>query len=151
MSVPVGVSGLLAPAVALILWTFVMEVWMYITRISAINKNKIVFNPTDTKDDFNKHIPPQTRWKADNYNHLHEQPTIFYAVIGVLAVAAASDPTSPPQHSASTLAWLYVALRIVHSFWQSLVNQIPTRFVLFVASSFILFLLSMKAAFAVLL
>lgn len=40
----------------------------------------------------NSHIPPSVRWKADNYNHLLEQPTNFYAVVLALQYLGVQDP-----------------------------------------------------------
>jgi hypothetical protein len=127
-----------------------MEIWMYATRLPAMMKYRIIFNPrTEMPADMMKKIPAETRWKADNYNHLHEQPTIFYAVIAVLSILAShvsAEQLGNSYFSISSLAWLYVALRIVHSLVQSLVNNIPARFLIFVASSFVLLLLSLQTA-----
>jgi hypothetical protein len=73
-------NPILAPLVTLVLWTFVMRAWLYATRIPAIRRNKIVLDPNRSREEFNAQIPVKVRWKADNYNHLMEQPTLFYAV-----------------------------------------------------------------------
>ncbi|WP_436049364.1 MAPEG family protein [Phenylobacterium sp. LjRoot225] len=83
------------------------------------------------------------RWKADNYNHLMEQPTLFYAVALVLAFAGAGDGLN------AGLAWAYVALRIVHSLVQALVNVILVRFGVFMVASLVLLALTIRAATAV--
>jgi hypothetical protein len=83
-------NTLFAPLITLVLWTFVMWAWLYATRIPAIRKNRIPLDPTQSKEAFNAQIPPQARWKADNYNHLLEQPTLFYAVTLSLVVLGAS-------------------------------------------------------------
>jgi hypothetical protein len=97
-------STLFAPIIALVLWTFVMWVWLYATRIPAIRKFRVRLDPEQTKEAFNAQIPAQARWKADNYNHLLEQPTLFYAVALTLAMLDAGDPPN------TALAWSYVAL-----------------------------------------
>ena len=61
-------------------------------------------------------IPREVQWKAHNYNHLHEAPTVFYAVALALAVLGQGDGLN------AKIAWAYVGLRIVHSIWQSTVN-----------------------------
>ena len=43
------------------------------------------------------------------------------------------------------LAWTYVGLRVVHSLWQVMVNQIQVRFGLFAVSSLVLFALVYRA------
>ena len=79
-------------------------------------------------------LPPRVRWKADNYNHLLEQPILFYAASFVLALSGAGAA----EGSGLTLAWIYVGLRVVHSLHQALWNNIPIRFALFSLSSLVL-------------
>src|SRR5262249_37887290 len=77
---------ILVPRIALVLWSFVMWAWLYATRIPVIVKNKIVLDPHRPNEEFHAHLPAQVRRKADNYNNLMEQPTLFYAVALTLAV-----------------------------------------------------------------
>ena len=79
-------SPILQPVVALVLWTFVMWAWLYATRIPALRAAKFELKPDRTKDEMNAALPASVRWKADNYNHLMEQPTIFYATALALAL-----------------------------------------------------------------
>ena len=132
-------SEILQPVVALLVWTFVMWVWMYVTRIPAISQYKIELDPNVPPRELMNKLPPSVRWKADNYNHLMEAPTLFYAVALTLAVAGAGNG------GAATLAWVYVALRVIHSLVQALVNHIPTRFTLFFLSSIVLAILVYRA------
>jgi len=135
-------TGLLAPIVALNLWTFTMEAWMYATRIPAASKYKVDVRPEATIQDFNAKIPPSVRWKADNYNHLHEQPTQFYAIALTLASLAGPNPTRLDTR----LAWSYVGIRIIHSLIQAISNKIMLRFQAFIVSSFILLAMTGRAA-----
>ena len=136
-------SPILAPVVALVLWSFVMWAWLYATRIPAIFKNKIAMDPAMTKAELNAQLPPSVRWKADNYNHLMEQPTLFYAVAFALALAGAGGGLN------LTLAWTYVGLRVVHSLVQSTVNVITARFLIFMVGSLVLLALALRAALVV--
>ena len=122
-------SPILAPIVALVAWSLVMWVWLYATRLPAMRAAKVVLDPTMPPGELTARLPPQVRWKADNYNHLMEQPTIFYAVALALAVAGAGTG------AAVTLAWAYVVLRVIHSLVQATVNNIMVRFSLFMLSS----------------
>jgi hypothetical protein len=133
-------NPMLAPVMALVLWTFVMWAWMYVTRIPAIQAAKMRLDPNAPRGEQMSQLPPSVRWKADNYNHLFEMPTLFYAVALVLAIAG--------DHSTLSLglAWAYVALRVVHSLWQALVNVIVPRFALFFMSSLVLLVLAVRAA-----
>ena len=134
---------MLGPVVALVAWTAVVWFWMYATRIPAIVQARMRLDPDMPRGEQMAQLPPRVRWKADNYNHLMEQPTLFYAVALALAVLGDQSTLS------LALAWGYVGLRIVHSLWQALVNQIMARFVLFSISSLLLFALVLRAALLV--
>jgi hypothetical protein len=84
-------SPIVAPVVALALWTHVVWAWMYATRIPAIRSAKMVLDPTAPRGEQMATLPPSVRWKADNYDHLMEQPTVFYAVALSLAVLGLSS------------------------------------------------------------
>lgn len=138
-----SVSPIVAPVVALAGWTHVMWFWMYATRIPAILAAKMKLDPNLPKGQLMATLPPRVRWKADNYNHLFEQPTVFYAVALALAVVGQGAGLD------ATLAWVYVALRVAHSLLQALWNNINARFALFVTSSFVLMALTVRAALVV--
>lgn len=116
---------------------------MYATCIPAISKYKVPVHPNATKEEFNAKIPPHIRWKADNYNHLMEQPTQFYAVAVVLSLLGVDGGID--LH----LAWSYVVIRLVHSLVQASVNKVVVRFQLFALSSVVLLVLTTRAALLV--
>jgi hypothetical protein len=139
-------SEILQPVVALALWTMIMWIWLYATRLPAMGK----VEGLDTKSwvggiggDLDKVLPGKIQWIAHNYNHLHEAPTVFYAVSIVLALVGAGDGFN------ANLAWIYVALRVAHSLVQALWNRVMVRFMLFALSSIVLFMLTVHAAFEV--
>src|SRR5215218_8646772 len=80
-------SPILAPVVALVAWSMLMWLWMYATRLPAIRAMQMKLDPHAARGEQMASLPARVRWKADNYNHLMEQPTVFYAVALVLAVA----------------------------------------------------------------
>jgi hypothetical protein len=135
--------SMLAPAIALVLWTFVIWLWMYATRIPAIQRARMVLDPNRINGEQMSELPPNVRWKADNYNHLMEQPTLFYAVVLSLALIGDGSVAS------LALAWTYVGLRIVHSLIQTLINKIELRFAVFAVSSLVLLALAIRAALQV--
>jgi hypothetical protein len=137
-------SPILAPLIALVLWSFVMWAWLYATRIPAIVKLKIVHDPHRPNEEFHARLPAQVRWKADNYNHLMEQPTLFYAVALTLALIGEGTGLNVG------IAWIYVALRIVHSLVQATVNIVVLRFAIFMAASLALLAMAVRAALALL-
>lgn len=136
-------SLILAPLMALVFWSFVMWAWLYATRIPALTKNKIVYDPYRPNEAFHAQLPAQVRWKADNYNNLMEQPTLFYAVALTLAVLDAGGGLN------AVLAWIYVGLRIAHSLIHALINVVMLRFAVFMAASIVLLLLSVRAVLIV--
>ena len=138
-------SALLGPVIALVLWTAVIWFWMYATRIPAILKARMRLDPMAPRGQQMSELPPQVRWKADNYNHLLEIPTLFYAV--GLSLAILGDRSSTSLY----LAWAYVGLRVVHSLHQCLFNHITIRFSLFAISSLVLFWLALRAAMLIFL
>ena len=133
-------TEILAPVVALLLWTSIMWAWMYITRIPAIGKAGMQLDPQRPNGEQMAELTARVRWKADYYNHLLEQPVMFYAVTLTLALLGAGSGLN------LTLAWAYVALRVVHSLHQALWNKIELRFVIFLVSSLVLITLVLRAA-----
>jgi hypothetical protein len=129
--------GLILPVLVLVGWTFVMWVWMYATRIPAMQKAKVDVNEL-SRTGKKLELPPEVARVADNYNHLHEQPTIFYALALAAQIAGVTDGTNV------TLAWLYVALRVVHSLVQATKNIIMIRFTVFTLATFVLFALFLR-------
>ncbi|KAI4763354.1 hypothetical protein E4T52_08035 [Aureobasidium sp. EXF-3400] len=147
-----AVQSLLKPVFALVGWTFAMEGWMYATRLPAMSQYKVKTDPNFSKEKLNNQIPPHVRWKADNYDHLHEAPTRFYAVALGLALYASTSPAALSTGFMATeanLAWAYVALRVVHSIVQASTNTIMVRFGLFAASELTMLGLLFKGASAV--
>lgn len=145
-------TAILAPAAALIVWSIVMLFWMAFTRFPAMKKmreargEKGAISKTKAGgrgQDLEGMIDDRVNWKAHNYAHLMEQPTLFYAVTIILAIIGATQDMI-------IAAWLYSLLRIAHSLWQALVNTIPLRFGLFLASTLALAYLAVSALIATL-
>ncbi|KAL2819065.1 membrane-associated, eicosanoid/glutathione metabolism protein [Aspergillus cavernicola] len=141
----IHIPGLLRPIIALNGWTFVMEIWMYATRIPVFQHLKEAGDPSSTRSELEAKTPPSVRWKADNFNHLFEQPTQFYAVALALAIARRGEDNPMDV----TLAWGYVGARILHSLIQSTSNKIMVRFGVFLISSGILAVMTGRAALLV--
>ena len=140
-------AAILKPIVALMIWTMIMWVWMYATRIPAMSKAPGIADPTklvgSTGASLRKELPERVNWKADNYNHLHEQPTLFYAVALLLALIGQGDGMN------AFIAWIYVGLRVAHSLIQATANRVMARFVLFALSSITLIVLIFHATITV--
>lgn len=120
--------------------------WMYATRIPAMRKVDgldVKSKVGGTGRQLDGVLPDRVQWIAHNYNHLHEAPTVFYAVVIALAVLSAD------HHFNVMLAWTYVGLRIVHSLFQLLVNRVIVRFAIFALSSMVLIALTLHLLIAV--
>ncbi len=137
-------ASILNPVLALILWTLIIWAVMYARRLPAMQKAGI--KPDDARHPGSLDtLPPPARAAADNYNHLHEQPTLFYALcfwlhLKMTGVGGADNFTLG-------LAWGYVTLRIVHSLVQITFNRVPVRFALFMLSTLLLAVMAFRAVF----
>lgn len=144
-------SAILQPVVALAAWTMIVWIWMYATRLPALGragidaKNMIGSTGGALRGDLVAKGEEKASWVADNYNHLHEAPTVFYAVSLVLAMIGQGDNLN------ATIAWAYVGLRVAHSLVQILSNRVMVRFAIFVLSTLALLMLVTHAAISVLL
>ena len=116
-------STILQPLFVMALLNLVMWLWMYATRIPAMSKAGI--DSQDATKDSMQSLPPEVVRVADNYNHLFEQPTLFYAVVLAIAMLGHVDSI----HVAC--AWSFAGFRIAHSLVQATVNIIALRFALF--------------------
>ena len=137
--------AMLQPAVALVAWTLIMLAWLLATRLPAMRKAGVRMGSlVGTKGaDADGALPAAAQWKAHNYNHLLEQPVLFYLVVIVLALAGVND------FETRLLAWGYVTFRILHSIWQATVNRVAARFGLFGIATALLIALTVRAALAV--
>ena len=134
-------ADILAPAAVLVLWTLVMLVWMAGTRLPALKAAGIDMSKAvgGRGQDLEGVLPANVNWKSHNYAHLVEEPTLFYAVVGILAILGQVSAV------AVALAWTYVVIRIVHSLVQATSNRIAIRFPLFLASTLALLGLTVMA------
>ena len=134
--------SILTPALALVVWTLIMCVWLYAVRIPAISKAGI--DPATAQEPTSLDaLPLKVRQVAYNYNHLMEQPTLFYALVFYTYLAGHQDGAN------ILIAWAYVVLRVVHSLVQATTNVIMLRFSIFMAASLVLLVMAVRAAMAV--
>ena len=139
-------AQILAPAAVLVLWSLVMLYWMAFTRLPAMKKiggGLGTAKPGGRGQDLDGVVPDKIQWKAHNYAHLMEQPTIFYPAVVILAILGAGSWDV-------LLAWVYVVLRIIHSVYQATVNVVKVRFLIFFLASLTLTILAVRAVMAAL-
>lgn len=101
----------------------------------------VKMDPEDAKfpGTYSDRLPDKARAAADNYNHLMEQPTIFYALMFFLALSEKGS------EALLYLAWAYVILRVLHSFVQVSVGKVMVRFALFALSTLVLIAMTVLA------
>lgn len=138
-------TTILAPAAVLVAWSLVMLGWLAFARFSKLAKIKTSEPPAPGLR--GQDIDPMlgtAAWKSHNYAHLMEQPTIFYATVFILHITQAASPLIVK------FAWAYVALRIIHSVYQSTINKVMVRFSIFMLSTVCLIVLAVNALMATL-
>ena len=131
-------SEILLPMLVLVIWTLVMLAWMAMARLPAMAAAKMDPQEGARTVELGAKLPPHIQWKADNYNHLLEQPTLFYVVCLIMALAGTGEGLN------LILAWVYVATRIVHSVVQATINKVPLRFGIFLIGTAALLIMAVN-------
>ncbi len=134
-------TSILTPILALILLSLVVWIWMYATRIPAMQRAKISAQNAQFPGALDV-LPGGVRQVANNYNHLMEQPTIFYALVFYIYLVGQQDQLY------IWLAWAYVGLRVLHTLVQCTINLVPMRFGLFTLSTLVLMAMAVRALLA---
>jgi hypothetical protein len=137
---------ILLPATVLIIWTMIMAFWMLADRGRIMKANKVNLENERSGArgvDIEAIAAPGADWPGHNYNHLMEQPTLFYAATVILALSAYSMIDV-------ALAWAFVGLRLAHSLYQATINKVQIRGMLFGVSSLVMLVIAVRALLAVL-
>ena len=135
-------SPLLGPVVALVAWSLIMLVWAAIARRGAFKRLGVSLRkipPGSRGEALDKTEERKAQWKTHNYNHLMEQPTIFYAIVLALVLMGFDHQINV------LLAWGYVVFRILHSILQATLNIVRFRMILFALSTLCLASLTIHA------
>lgn len=130
-------QSMMVPLLVLVCWTLVIWLWMYATRIPAMQKAGINAAKMKEKSEMDV-LPRGVRQIADNHNHLHEQPVIFYALVTYSHLVGVGDDIN------IGFAWTYVILRIIHSLVQGTINFIPLRFGVYTLATLCLFVIAIR-------
>jgi hypothetical protein len=140
--------GLNASAVSILhaifgmgLLTVVMAAWMSLTRITTMQQKGIGLQEAAHVSDLRPLLPSSVRRVADNYNHLFEAPTLFYAIALAIIVAGLADPIH------ATCAWVFLGARIAHSAVQATINIVWARAFFFGLAWIAVLVMTARAAF----
>lgn len=135
-------QSLLQSILAMGLLSLVMFIWMYATRLPAFSKARLDPQEAMHPGTYDARIPSEVRRVADNYNHLFEAPTVFYAVTLAIVLLGLADPLHV------MCAWAFVLLRVLHSVVQATANKVVVRFSLFALSWVAMGIMIVRAAMA---
>jgi hypothetical protein len=134
--------GLITPVLVLVAWSVLVWLWMIAGRVSVMRRERI--HPQKAVRTREFATPGREQWVADNYNHLMEQPTIFYAAALAAHAAGQGDAINVG------LAWTYVVVRIIHTLIQTTSNVVMWRFYAFILSTLALAVLVARTLFGML-
>ncbi len=127
------------PVIAQVALTFVVAIRMYLVRVAEMRANRV--SPQSIANSRQAAEKLQNISASDNFRNLFELPVLFFAICPILYV---TDNVSTLQ---LTLAWIFVALRGLHSFIHVTYNRVMHRFRVFIVS--MICVLVMWAVFAV--
>ena len=138
-------TAILMPVFALIAWSLVVFIRMYAMRMPAMAKAEIDPQSVKHPGALKGILPTKVEASADNYNHLFEQPTIFYVIIFIIWALNLTNTFY------LSCAWIYFLTRVIHSIFQATLNLVWIRFSLFIFSWLILALMIFRVSFNVLI
>lgn len=121
---------ILYPVFGLVALTFVVLIQIPIRRFRAAFSGRVTVEDFSLGESAN--VPPETSLPNRNYMNLLELPVLFYVVCLSLYVTERGDSV------ACTLAWIYVAVRALHSGVHLTYNNVIHRLIMFATSNFVL-------------
>ncbi len=130
---------LLLPLLALVFLTFLVWIFMYVTRLGEMKRKSIDPQDLDTRV-HGQALLTDSPAQADNLKNLFELPVLFYVAILLALVLMIRDSFLVQ------LAWGYVALRYVHSLIHCTYNRVMHRFIAYAASCLVLMIMWARLA-----
>ena len=121
------------PVLAMAALTFIVWLRMYFMRIGQMKRERI--HPQAVATSAQAAAKLTDSRAADNFRNLFELPVLFYAAVLVAAQAGLVTPL------VLGLAWLFVLLRVLHSWIQCTYNKVMHRFQVYVAGGAVLWVL----------
>ena len=134
---------ILLPMLSMMLLTLVVWVTMYIQRIGYCIRNRVRTQDLTTPDRVAELIPAPVSYSAYNFRNLLELPVLFYVLCLFLYVTNSVDEWY------LIAAWLFVALRVVHSVIHCTVNIVIWRFVVYFVSALALWCMLLRVLWQV--
>jgi hypothetical protein len=134
---------LLLPLLLQVALTFAVWLRLYYARISEIQRKRIQPRTLATRNG-RQGLLIDSEAASDNLMNLFEMPVLFYLAIVLALILMIQDPVLV------AFAWLYVALRAVHSLIHITYNEVLHRFWAYFASSAALFVIWGRLAWHIL-
>ncbi len=131
---------ILQPVVGMMLLTALVWVVLYARRIPAMKLTDLPTQTWKTPDKVVELLPEEISYPANNFRNLFELPVVFYALCLMLYVSGLVDGVFVVS------AWVFVALRAVHSLIHCTVNRVMARFLSYLAASLVLWFMVLRSA-----
>lgn len=119
------------PAAALVGVTALVWIKLYADRLGEMRRRRI--SPQALASARAAATELEKTAAADNFRNLFEVPVLFYLLCAVVALTGGSTPGLVAG------AWVYVALRALHSLVHVTYNRVTHRFLVYVTSTLLLF------------
>lgn len=130
-------TAILIPMLCLVGLTFLTLWLMYFTRIGYMRRNRIGAQRLQDRNAAREVLVPVAA-PSDHFNNLLELPLLFYFAVILIWLLNLTDGFY------LVLAWLFVALRLVHSLIHLTYNRVMHRFIAFCAGALVLTLLWLR-------
>lgn len=118
------------PALALMLWTLLVLVQVPIRRFAAFFRKRVAAQ--DFRYGESANVPVDVALPNRVFMNLVEVPVLFYALIFIAFASGQVDAVT------QGMAWVYVALRVLHSLIYFTYNHVIHRFAVFASSNLVL-------------
>ena len=120
---------ILSPVLGMMVLTLAMTIVIFASRLPIIVKNFPNLQGAKYADDMKQNMSAGLRNITDNYNHLFEQPVLFYATALYIHLVGHVDLIH------IRCAWVFVGFRVAHSLVQATINNVETRLTMFLGAT----------------
>ena len=130
--------NILYPMFGMILLSCVVVIVFYLSRLFPVIKHFGNLENARYSEEFRPQLPKSLKNITANYNHIFEQPTLYYAAIIYIYLMQHVDNTN------IILAWSYVVLRLIHTIIQFTINNVSLRVIPFILSGLCLIIIIIR-------
>lgn len=125
------ITGILWPTFALVALVFVVWLTLFVARFGHMKRNPPRAEDFATGDAAMRYFEP-VEMPANNLRNLFEMPVLYFALVPLLLI------THHAGHVQIVLAWIFVALRALHSFIHIGPKKVQQRAMVYLASCVVL-------------